>query len=399
MEDWPSPNQTPTLSSEAPKQSKSSKWLLILLGVVVCALVAEGVYWFWLRGEKEFAGETSVTPSPLVSQTPQLTNIEIAEKVLAWLGKQKDERGVYYFMVECDEGGECKRIPDNRAGIRVLWGNFKYYQKTGSKQALATIEKDLAIYSNKEIIPFIQNDFWNCKLMFEMWQSNLFSEEQKRRIEDICWRGGYYHPLDLLERIKIENFQETVVDEVEDINFDLVEKGDYAFETTISEEDKAKGKEYSVYPSEFVARYLWRNDIAQLTKAKFYFDKAVQLYFSSPSSFDDNCLLGISALDLYQVNKDRGYLDFAQILFEKSREKDFDLTESVHCLFLADELFRLTKEENYKAWKIEKLNYLFQNSFEEDLEEEQGSFRFFKHIRKIFPINENSLLVGFLGSN
>lgn len=365
----------------------------------MCVLVAEGVYWFWLRGEEEFTGETSVTSSPLVSQTPQLTNIEIAEKVLAWLGKQKDERGVYYFMVECDEGGECKGIPDNRAGIRVLWGNFKYYQKTGSKQVLATIEKDLAIYSNKEIIPFIQNDFWNCKLMFEMWQSNLFSEEQKRRIEDICWRGGYYHPPDLLERIKIEDFQEIVLGEVEDIDFDLVKKGDYAFETTISEEDKTKGREYSVYPSEFVARYLWRNDIAQLTKAKFYFDKAVQLYFSSPSSFDDNCLLGISALDLYQVNKDRGYLDFAQILFEKSREKDFDLTESVHCLFLADELFRLTKEENYKAWEIEKLNYLFQNSFEKDLEEEQGSFRFFKHIRKVFPINENSLLVGFLGSN
>ena len=323
---------------------------------------------------------------------------ETAKKIFAWLEVQKDSDGIYYFATECSPSdfGNCQPSADNRSGIRVIWAKFRAFQKNLGIIKKEDLLEDIATYSSGDKIPVLQNDFWNCKLMFELWESDLFGQETKNKIENICWRSGYYQPIDLTEKIRFENFQEKIDDDIKDVDFDLVNKGEYVFETKFDEEDKTKTREYSVYPSEFVARYLWRDDPAQLTKAKFYFDKAVQLYFSSPSTFGNDCLLGISSLDLYKTNKNSGYLDFVKTLFADNQDKNLDLTESAYCLFLSDELFEITKEDKFKDWERQKFNYLFQSGFEKDSEGKQGAFRLLEHIGKIFPIDENSLFAGLL---
>ena len=373
--------------------SREKNWLVIALGVLnVIFLIFIIVGTFFLNNIKK-GKETTLQPVT-TSGTPQLNRREITEKVLTWLGEQKDEKGVYYFTTECsslNQPEKCQHISDSRSGISVIWAKFQAL-KNGLEIGKENLLADIETYANKDKIPFLQNDFWNCKLMYELWLSDLFDQETKNKIEQICWRGSYYHPPDLIKRIKGKE----VSGAIKDINFDLVGKGQYVFETEINEGDKTKEREYSVYPSDFVARYLWQKDINQLKKAKFYFDKAVQLYLSSPSSFDNSCLLGISAIDLFKINHDEGYLSFAKTLFNRIQDEQVDSRRSIYCLYFAEELSESTQEEKYKSWETKKLSEFFLSNFEKISGEKGGAFRFLENGQKNFPIVENSLLVGLL---
>ena len=107
----------------------------------------------------------------------ELQNIEIAESALAWLNEQRDSRGVYIGGYRCLMEGECyDQQTDTRAGFSAIWGRFKHYQETKDENDLSIINKDISLYSNESIVPIIQNDFWNCKLMYELLQSDDISE-------------------------------------------------------------------------------------------------------------------------------------------------------------------------------------------------------------------------------
>ena len=60
MENLPASDQASVSSPSVAKQLKNSKWLFIVLGVVILVLISEGIYWLKLSKEKKpFTGETS----------------------------------------------------------------------------------------------------------------------------------------------------------------------------------------------------------------------------------------------------------------------------------------------------------------------------------------------------
>lgn len=382
--------------------SKLQKIFLFLFLIVVIVLIGEVIYYyFFLKyGSKELSESLKV--SQIVEKESELeekksgfeNNRELGSMILSWLDKQKSNSGIYYFLVKCsltDQIENCVPAEDNRAGIRVIWAKFQSLKSNFELSKKEDLLRDIEIYASKDKIPVLQNDLWNCKLMFDLWNSDLFSKEEKDKIEQICWRGGYYHPPDLMKRMKgLE-----VMGEIKDIDFTLVSKGEYVFETKISEEDKSKEIEYSFYPSEFVTRYLWHKDINQLKKAKFYFNKAVQLYFFSPSSFSNSCLLGISALDLYKVNQNSDYLNFAKS-FLSSISSYEELPQLTYCSFLANYLFEITEEQMYREIRDQVFDTLVKKALIINKDKSLIAFRLIGSDEITLPINENSLIAGLL---
>ena len=87
---------------------------------------------------------------------------------------------------ECDQS-----LPSNRSGIPVMWARFNYYLATGDKQELGILRQDINNYADSNKAKLIQNNSWDCKLMIDLGKSEIFSDEEKNKIEKICFDSLY----------------------------------------------------------------------------------------------------------------------------------------------------------------------------------------------------------------
>ncbi len=77
MENLPASDQASVSSPSVAKQLKNSKWLFIVLGVVILVLLIEGVYYFKLRkGEKALETSVAITPVPTRVPLPPAVAVE-----------------------------------------------------------------------------------------------------------------------------------------------------------------------------------------------------------------------------------------------------------------------------------------------------------------------------------
>lgn len=303
--------------------------------------------------------------------------LEIAEKVLAWLEAQKNEQGVYYFGQLCRIDGQCETKPvDNRVGLAAIWGRFKNFSKTKNPLDLNIIRQDLQTYTDRTKVLALQNDFWNCKFMFDLWQSDTFSSEEKEKIEEICFSSNYTLFREIDDLVKAGNYQEK-----HDFLEVLSMKRFYTIAPTVISSFTSDMMHYAAYTSDEVARFLWKKDPQDLLRAKIYFDQAIGAYKAESENryMRGRCVLGVAALDLYQGSSDSRYLDFATTLFEKEEldktclaEKEEiypnrcqdSLFEQTTCALFASELFKLTKTAKYQVFEEKVITNLIDKSFD-----------------------------------
>lgn len=344
---------------------------------------------------------------------------EIAKKVLAWLETQKNEKGVYNVGQLCRIDGQCQRAgEDNRCGLATIWGRFKYFKKTGRSEDLEIIKKDLATYTDPSKIPVIQNDFWNCRFMHEMWLSDKFSPEEKKKMENICFGSGYS------QRPEVEAIIESgPYKEKHNLQEVLAMKRFYITQPTVLSAYGADLTLFSAHTSDFAARFLWKKDPRDLTRAKVFFDKAVDAYKAEGENnyMNGRCVLGVSSLDLYQVSTEGCYLDFATTFFEKeeldktclAKEEEVfpnrcqdSIFEQASCALFANGLYEMTKETKYQAFGEELTKNLIEKSF--DNQGYKGEFKndgsFYswgrggseKEVNIFKSVKENGLIIGVL---
>lgn len=376
---------------------REKNWIVVVFGILsiifLVFIITGTVLLNRLKKEKKI-----VLPPVTTPETTQLKKKEIAEKVLALIDTQKSEKGVYYFGLNCPNRGEfdnCEGRTDNRVGIRVIWAKFKLLQKEPSSLLAESIKRDLDTYTNKEIVWTIQNDSLNCSLMKELWDSGLFNEEAKGKIDEICWGSGYYHPPDLLSKENPKNVGE-VIGEIQDVDVEMARQKKFEFLDLLTDNDRASTREFGLYPAEFVARYQWKNDINQLKKARYYFNKAIQLYLEDQSSFYDQCMLGISAVELGNALPKEQYVDFAKTLVVEETLRTADFDKKVSCLMLTSKLFTATGEKQYKTLSEKILDELILSNLVFDEQKTKGAFGFSVQGGWLYPVDANSLLIGLL---
>lgn len=356
---------------------------------------------FWQSETPELTGspEEELPEGELEQEVEtELSNLEIAEQVLTWLEGQREENGVYLYNWSCSQPNECESTTDNRVGIYAIWGRYKYLEKIQDEKNVKIINQDLEIYTDENKIPVIQNNFWNCKLMHEMWQSELFSSEQKLKIKEICQRGGY-QPSGLREiNAKIESEESVEFNSQKAVDYEVV------FDDLSNKEgDLSRDAAYS---SDFIAKFLWENNELDLQRGKLYFKKVVDLYteelengkYFSPGT---TCTLGISSIDIYQATGEEDYLNFSENLIKKlDLFSEFSLRDNTICGLYAKALYRETNNPEYLEFKDKIIDELISAALDypgyEGYFAGDGSFHSLFTTKVNKPIQENSLIIGLL---
>jgi hypothetical protein len=278
---------------------------------------------------KEWLKENNL---PNVLQSIQLTNKEIATKVLAWLDKTRVfgekldnpspsgeyiSNGGYAYGLFCGDNFVCSDlISANNYGLYAVWARYKYYEATKDPAALAILKKDIATYADFKSISSIQPTLWSFRLMYEIWKNPLLASE-KDKLEIIFYR--------IQQNPEVITPIEDIIKKngvIKEINIPLFQAGSY--DTNDGTVIQNKLNTYAAYSSEYLYAYLvgkknnWENPDQYLYIARGLFNNGVRSYVKDGlTENDDPALLGVAALDLYKVTPNKQYLDFATFLYNQ----------------------------------------------------------------------------------
>lgn len=290
--------------------------LITLLSTVIFGLVYAVPYLRdWISG---------LTSEP----TPEPSNVEIAKTVLDWMESNRDDKGRYPSQVVCgsSEDEVCKRIEGYQSGPAVIWARYSHYEVGQDPVDLTKVERDLDVYLDEDIIPTIQIDFWNCRLMQDIYFSDKSTDSVKQKALQLCERS-VYNPVLINEFKQDYEEDEGFVDYLEQIKLGEGNIYNSAKKSTPLSDREQDLRYYSVFIADDLARYRMTGEDYYYERSRFLANQAAKLYLEETSNWEffsnrAKCQLGISLLDLHHESGDVKYMqipiEFGQIAGELS---------------------------------------------------------------------------------
>ena len=411
------PTNTDTSYTEEIPQSNSKKFIILGL-VVFIILVVMTILFLSARKSSPSPSQSGNPSSSTTSGKPSFlgklfggksgdknqeqiskkTYSEISTSVLAWVLKQQDNNGKYYFGENCTTKTSCERQSDNRVGIQATWGVYKAYEKSKEPRLKESISKSLNAYTDESVVPIIQNNFWNCKLMYELQLSNSFNDQEKEKIRNICFFSQHV-PLEESEYTppSVEELIRTTKTTMER----TMNKSISTFGESISQSLR---NEYFINQatasSDYVYKYLMAKEEIDYQYAYVYFNKALKTYNSKNSEIKLlSPLLGIASLDLYDINKNETYLDFAKFINNENIKSECDsIDQCVNNIYLLKELSKRTKDQSYNDNATKLLSYMTDKYFDSKgyAEKFNKESYYFQGTNAIYPVMYNGLIIPLL---
>lgn len=323
-------------------------------------------------------------------------NIAAARIALDWTDKQRGDQGRYNSALLCDKNNKCD-VPtiDNRVGLAVAWGRFKYYLQTKDPQDLIILQKDIDILDNSQITEVIQNDFWNCKFMYEMYNGTDLIQTTKDKIKNICLKSSNYP----LTEMNLEDPSNIVVED-NGANIDKVIKGQRLAHDPMT--DSTVFTSYATSASDKAIKYIWNRNIMDLKASQIYFNKALALYSTDKTQIgDESSLLGVAAVDLFNATKNNKYLSFAYVIYKDNSQR-LCATQNgcIGIMALSNDLYNLVKDIKYKNFEVQTIGYLIDNKFDQKLRtgfvNDQSAFYYLNNGKYIYSVRNNGIIAGYL---
>lgn len=393
---------------------------VLVFGIVGFVIFLAGVFiWIFISNNRN----KKIVPSDF---------LDIAEVNLDWINRQKDKNGIYPDSVVCQNKNfkecESKFLPNtNGDGLVVIWGKFKYYQMTKDSKYLRSLKEDIKNYSDKKKINAIENAFFNCSLMYDLWKSDILNNEEKKNVENFCFNSFYqevgFSPNDPL-------LQDRVLEEVSSLNnFDLKNRTliDGFLKRFNAFENKEFANQYLIAP-DYLKRFLWRGNNEDLRVAYRKFELNLFLFLraygiinppkmvvfdgysykevnsANYRAFTLGCSNGLVLVDLYKMTKNENYknlaIKFFDLLFADNNVDNLSEGDGAVCSFFINKLYEIDKKDIYLGILKEMSNFLVNRAFDyygySTIRNGDGGF--FTRNSDVFikKIRYNGLLIGLL---
>ena len=281
-----------------------------------------------------------------------------AKKTLTWLDSKRDSNGKYFISVSCNPKEKTCNLGESSGqsghdAMPIIWARYKYIQKTGDTKEISILKKDIDIYFRQLDLMEIQNNFWNCRLLLEMNDEKILGLDYVAKVNKMCLSSSYLSSEDVKNKFDEKTgIYPQVIKPVDYFDWQNLEESQKKYSTI----DKNIGGDYSTfvtYPSDFVARYKYNQNKEDLNIANTYFNRLLIESYINSLNFpaQDKCLLAISSLDLYSVNQDQKYLDWAKKVYSFYFNSNGIKTEAmnINCALLNRELGKYDNDPKYQT--------------------------------------------------
>lgn len=329
----------------------------------------------------------------------RLNNDQIATLLLQWANNTRTEKGGYASGEDCDGEGTCAPlVVNNGVGAPAIWARYRFYLKHKNVDAIDIVRQDIKTYVDSGKVITIQPYFWNCKLLYELWQSPHLSQDEKYGLQTICARS-IYNAIDLVPK----DASPTAEAVIAQVNDDLTGKGGREETYFIGPPDTKNLDEYAFNASDRAMIYAWGKDPSDLQQARLYFIAAMQALHNTTDTglaADEAPMVGIAALDMNAVVPAPELKTYAEAVY--TRYKDTSCSAVQKCVMRAyfyNELYKLDKKTEYKTQRDIILNKLYTKQF--DYQGTDGYFAgkqaFYDHgLNYSYDLIPNTMLAGLL---
>lgn len=279
---------------------------------------------------------------------------QTSRKILDWLETQRNETGWYILERGCDVTAKtCDTVWDNsdgnKDGLIATWSRFNFYNQTKDPKDLEIIKSDINKFYEK-YPNGVNNALWICKITYDMWQSDLFDQETKDRLEKICFNTQFPTPEEVARYWSSYGGENDIKK--------ILSGGQKTWESWNGYSLSLRGFSASFgYATDLLNLYQWKKDDAYFNEAKEYISAAKKQYESSDGVFsideinspENVCLLGISLLDLYKIDRDEESFEYAKKIYEDKifSYENRDKFITTICGLMVKYLYQETKEQTY----------------------------------------------------
>lgn len=346
-----------------------------------------------------YVNKPNVDPKKIELKKITLTDeqkIESSNALYRWINSMQDSKNTYNQSIICsknDPKTACQlEMNSYHAGIYTAWGRFHLFRTTGNNLQKEKLQSDLKTYADESIIPTIQNYFWNCKLMYELWNAPELDQTSKDNAVKICVRG-LYEPAEYEPVIKVAEH----IKEVTDANLDSALTGRSVLygQATSSE----KFIQNAAYSSDLAYKSKLYRDEKYLKQAQVFFLRALYTYGSEKQMYEENSgVLGIAAFDLFIITQNKKYLEIAkQIINDRTTRRCSFLFPCIIDYMLAKSLYLYTDDQKYNDMKENYLSEIINNFMDKEKFTKTSDFNGLYNQTTdslIYPTRENALFLG-----
>lgn len=370
------------------RQTWMLRFLLVILVLMILAVVGLA---FFLKKNKSVRTVKTVPT--------ELSDLETVEQNLVWLNKQKDTIRAYTVGSVCDFNFNCKDIfPSNTTGFSVLWAENKYLQKNNNDVELEIFKRNVNLYADRNRIKKINNNFWNCYFMWNIWNNKNLDQDIKDNVEKICF-DSTYESVYVDEIVDFEEMKKGVDAIVVDLINNQEVINSQLIPSLVNNEELSKKpveNHYFFNSSDRFSRYLWRKNNNDLSNGLVDFQKSLEDYKNGQNKVKayEGCQTGIASLMLSSIFSDSKYLNLSKIILDQQINKinQDSLKDVSVCGFLASRLFEQTQDEIFEVKKKEIIKNFVKNNFDQ----KNGGFYSKTEIGIIKDVKYNGLMTGLL---
>ena len=366
-------------------KTKIPHFLILIFIVLIILIIVLAVF------IKKQTNKSSST----TSTTIELRNIEISKKLITWLDKQKDTRGVYSENEICKNDICVSGSSSNRSGFSVLDGKIAYEKKFNEN-----ITRDLSKYVDKSVVQVIQGNYLICNFLYDLHNHPDVNDDIKNLTENICF--GIKYELGSQEDYDAIFNSENVEDTTSLLNKSLQKIKEISAGKTTSDTSYRPDiyKNYGFYVSEFATRYDWKDKDEDYRGFLVTLNQFLEEYNDSNNKFKEGEECGL-ALGLVTMGETKQITDLKNygetIYFQKIINKDTNemtLGQLLTCGLLAEKM-------NDDATKVNFINTIVTNYYDEDKgcigQQNKGNIS--KVTNNIFDVKNNGIFLYLLNSS
>jgi len=286
---------------------------------------------------------------------------QVARRTLDWIDEQRNEQGWYILERGCDhETKTCDVVWDNKEGNKdgliATWARLNFFEQHGDSKDLEIVKRDIDLFYDKYKDDNLKDSLWLCKTSYEMAQSKHLDQARKEKLKELCAGVEYPSAKEVEEHWLLGRTKKLK----DSIKVKVWEDWDF-YGVTLRGFDASLG-----YPTDLLFRYKWLGNKKDLTAAKEILAVTKKIYSDKvEASLDkqlirypeDICLNMMSAIDMYNEDKDETDLDFAKKTYEQTvanLDKAVDFQTPI-CGLVDGKFLELTGDKKYLK-ELEKNN-------------------------------------------
>lgn len=309
---------------------------LPVLVTVMCLLLSVVMGLVYLNQKKV----TKVTSKPK-TEVARTDYSSVARKTLDWIDKQRNDEGWYILERGCDfDKKTCDTVWDNeegnKDGLIATWARFNFYKQAKDPKDLEIVKSDINKFYEK-YPNGVDNALWICKITYDMWKSDVFDSNLKDKLQNICFKSSF--------RVIALNKHDYTKKIINLVDVESSSKSWLGYTLTSRGVDG-----YFGLTSDLLDQYLWTKDESKLDLAKQYFESGKKIIEEMGNNVkaNDNCLLALSAIDLYEYGgRDENVLNYAKEKYLNYGDGYLNEYRTAICVLMAKRLYRVTGSNTF----------------------------------------------------